>query len=157
MRRGRSQNGFTMMELVIALVIGLVVVLAIGSLVLQNQRSWAWNKDKTVLQQNVTECLEWMARSTRAARSLEVVSDQKFKTYDENGTLVHTYQRANVAAKYKIREDDHDLVDRVCTRFQVSPDNDTTSITIEIELRDEAGNLVAGSTRAAARNRSYEF
>jgi hypothetical protein len=142
-----------MVELMIALILGLVVVLAIGSLVLQNQRSWRWNKDKTVLQQNVTESLEWMARQVRAARSVQVVSSEEFRTYDENDALVHRYEWTGD----RLQQDGSDLVDRKCTDFQVFPDEDTTSVTIVLELEDDAFNLVGGSTRAAIRNQTYEF
>ena len=48
------------------------------------------------------------------------------------------------------------MVGRVCTGFAVTQE-DTTSVSIQIELRDNAGNLVAGNTRAAVRNMTYEF
>ena len=66
-----DRRGYTLIELMIAVVLGLVVVLALGRLILTNQRSWEQGRDKTVLQQNVTESLEWMARSIRAAHTLK--------------------------------------------------------------------------------------
>jgi Tfp pilus assembly protein PilV len=151
-------SGFTTIELLIASVIALVVVIAMGYLILQNQRSWEWGRDKTVLQQNTTEALEWMARSVRAARVLNVVSDSKFMTYNEDLVLVHTYEVVEVDGDNWLQEDGNDLVDRVCTNFEVIPDDDTTSVTLVLELKDEAGNLVAATTRAATRNlEEYTF
>ena len=128
-----------------------------GSLILQNQRSWQWGRDKTVLQQNTTEALEWMARSVRASRRLAVVSDTKFRTYNENGVLVHSYERTLVAGEGRLQEDAMDLVDRRCTQFQVTTDEDTTSVTLVLELEDDAGNRVAVMTRATVRNLDYQF
>jgi hypothetical protein len=48
-------------------------------------------------------------------------------------------------------------VARPCVAFVVSPDRDSTSVTLEVELEDGAGNRVRAMTRAAARNRIYEF
>jgi Tfp pilus assembly protein PilV len=156
--RLRSKSrGFTTIELLIASIVALVVVFAMGNLILQNQRSWEWGRDKTVLQQNTTEALERMARSVRAARKLAVVSDTKFSTYDENGVLVHSYERVLVGGEGRLQEDAADLVDRQCTQFQVTTDEDTTSVNLVLELEDEAGNRVAASTRATVRNLTYEF
>jgi len=152
-----SCRGFTTIELVVAGAIAMVVVLAMGYLILQNQRSWKWGRDKAVLQQNTTEALEWMARSVRGARTLAVVSDTRFLTYDENGSVVHTFDRVLVGGEGRLRQDAVDLVETRCTQFQVTPDDDTTSVTLLLELEDDAGNRVAAKTRATLRNRIYEF
>ena len=145
------------MELMVAMIIALVVVMAMGSIIVQNIKSWQQGRDKAVLQQNVTEGLEWMARSVRAARTLVVISATEFETYDETGALVHTYERVNAGGSFRLREDGTDLVERECTQFSVTPDSDTTSVTLVLELEDDAGNLVAARTRAAVRNQSFEF
>ncbi len=152
-----SNRGYTLVELSLALFLGLLVVLALGRLILQNQRSWEWGRDKAVLQQNTTEALEWMARSVRAARSLAVVDTSEFRTYDEIGALVHTYRRHITGGVPRLQEDGSDLVDRVCTRFRVDTHADTTSLSIILELQDDAGDRVAARTRATVRNKSFEF
>lgn len=149
----RSSKGVTIVEFLIAIFVALIVVLAMGRIITTNIRSWNQGRDKAVLQQNVTEALEWMARSIRGARTVEVASSTEFSTYDENGTLVHTYMLSGD----RLHEDGSDLVDRKCTRFNVIPDADTTSLVLEMELEDEAGMLVAARTRAAVRNRTFEF
>jgi Tfp pilus assembly protein PilW len=73
--RGRGGSaGYTLIELAVGGFLALFVVLALGHVILQNQRSWEWGRDKAVLQQNATEGIEWMARAVRAARRLEVIS-----------------------------------------------------------------------------------
>jgi len=156
-RQRRAESGFTLIELTIALVLGLVVVMALGQLIIANQRSFEWGRDKVVLQQNSTEALEWMARSVRAATSLAVVDSTQLSTYDDAGTLLHTYALVNVGGVNRLHQDGADLVDRRVTRFLVIPDADTTSVSITLELEARAGSRVQAFTRVMLRNRSFEF
>jgi hypothetical protein len=145
-----------MVEMMVALFLALLVVMALGSLIVMNQRSWAWGQDKAMLQANVTESLEWMARSIRAARNLTLASPQEFSTYDETGTLAHTYRRDTIGGVPRLLQDGNDLVDRRCTSFTVSANADTTSLTLVLQLEDNAGSVVEGMTRATMRNINYE-
>lgn len=158
-RRGaRSRDGFGLTEMVIAMVLGLFVVLALGHIVLVNKDAWGWTQDKAVLQQNVTETLEWMARSVRAARRVEMASSTEFRTFDETGALVHSYQLVETTGGgHRLQEDGRDLSDRLCTQFVCTPGPDTTSLILELELEDKAEDRVAGMTRATMRNRNFLF
>jgi hypothetical protein len=151
MRTGRQEKGYTLIEFLIGVFLALIVVLALGRIVLTNQRSWEWGRDKVTLQANTTEALDWMSRSVRAARRLEITSATQFKTYDETGALVHTYQLSSG----KLQQDGADLVARPCTAFTVA--GDTTSVTMTLELQDKSGNKVRATTRASVRNRFFEF
>lgn len=150
-------KGATMVELLLAVFLALIVVLALGKIVTMNQRAWEWGRQKAMLQQNVTEALEWMARSVRGARSLDVISPSELRTYDETGTMTHAFRRQLVNGSYRLQQDGADLVDRPCVAFVVSPDSDSTSVIMELELQDGAGNRVRAMTRATLRNRFYEF
>ncbi|MBU1699089.1 MAG: hypothetical protein KJ970_17120 [Candidatus Eisenbacteria bacterium] len=156
MRRRGGNAGYTAIEMLIASFLGLIIVFALGRLILTNQRSWEWGRDKAVLQQNSTEALEWMARSIRAAGSLSTSSATSFSTHDSSGVLIHTYQLTG-GGDPRIQEDGVNLVDRRCTQFNVVPDSDTTSLSLTLELEDNAGNLVLEMTRARLRNRIFEF
>jgi prepilin-type N-terminal cleavage/methylation domain-containing protein len=155
-RRG-TDRGYTMIELIIASVIALIVVLAMGKLILVNQSSWEGGRDKAVLQANVTESLEWMARSIRAARTAQVVDVDEFRTYDESGNLAHTYRLVVAGGGNRLQEDGQDLINRNCTQFVVAANADTTSLTLTLELEDKAGDRVAGMSRTTLRNRTLEF
>ena len=156
-RGPRRERGVALVEFVIAGFIGLLVLLALGRIVLMNTRAWGWGRDKAELQANATEALEWMARSVREARRVVVVSATQFRTYDSQGSLVHTYARETSGGEPRLREDNRDLCTRKCTQFTVTPDNDTTSVTLQFELEDHSGDRVAVLTRAARRNIVYEF
>jgi len=151
------ERGFTTMEFLIAGFLAFIVVLALGRVILVNQQSWERGRDKTELQQNATEVLEWMARSVRAARTLNVVSSSEFRTYDETGALVHTYRRVAVSGVNRLQQDGTDLVDRLCTQFVVVPNADTTTVRLTLELEDNSGNRVGAETRASIRNQAFEF
>jgi hypothetical protein len=153
----RRVRGVALVEFVIAGFIGLMVVLALGRIVLMNARAWGWGRDKAELQANATEALEGMARSVREARRVVVDSPTQFRTYDSLGNLVHTYSRQTSNGELRLRVDGRDLSARKCTQFSVTPDNDTTSITLQFELADRSGDKVAVLTRAARRNIVYEF
>jgi type II secretory pathway pseudopilin PulG len=151
----RTGRGFTLVELTIGLFLGLLIIIMLGRIILTSQRTWGWGRDKVTLQQNVTEAVEGMARSVRAARTLVVVGDDEFQTYDEDSVLVHTYLLDG--ASERLLQDGVPLVDRKCTVFRCTPDDDTTSIGLEVELEDDSSNRVAAQTRAAIRNRSLQY
>ncbi len=154
---GHDARGGTLMEMCVGMFLALLVVLAAGNIILTNARAWEWGRDKMVLQQNATEALEWMARAVRAADSLAVISASEVRTYDAGGALLHTYAQVIEGSEGRLHQDGSDLVDRVCSQFVVTPGADTTSVTLLVELADNAGDHVAAQTRAALRGRSFVF
>ena len=57
----------------------------------------------------------------------------------------------------RLQHNSLDMVDRTCTAFIVTTDDDTTSVTIQMELADDADSRVAVMSRTAVRNQSFEF
>jgi hypothetical protein len=156
--RGRARNGgFTILELVLATFLAFIVVLAMGRIILTNQRAWEWGRDKTVLQDNVTEVLECMARSVRGADSVAVVTPNEFHTFDEHHAPGHSYRWATVSGVGTLQEDGIRLVDRRCNVFTVTSDHDGTGLTMVVELQDRSGNTIRSSTRAVVRNRTFTY
>jgi hypothetical protein len=157
MRRRRRSAGYTIVEMMLGVFISLIVVYALGKIITQSQKSWSWGQDKTRLQQNTTETLEWMARSVRAARSLKIISNTEFSTRDTTGTVVHNYKWM-APGDSSLRQDGVVMVDRICRQFRVKWNADTTSVTLKLRLVDtKKYNQVADSTRATVRNRIFEF
>lgn len=154
----RRPAGFTMIELMIALAIAFIVVLAIGKLMVVNQTSFGQGRDKAVLQQNATEVLDRIARSVRGARTLDLVGPDEFRTYDAAGSLAHTYRRIQEGDLPGIlQQDGQPLTSQECAVFACSMNNDETTLTVDLELRDAVGNSVARTTRITVRNRTLEF
>ncbi len=152
-----GRGGFALLELMIALVLGLVVVLAMGRIILVNQSSWNMGRDKAVLQQNVSESMEWMLRSIREAGSIDLVSNQEFRTYDRQANLLHVYRLDTGAAPPMLLRDGTALIDRRCTQFNVAANSDTTCLTIDLEFADATDTRVAASVRGTLRNATLEF
>lgn len=153
----RSREGATMVEFMIATVIALILVLVLGWLLMSSQRTWESGRDKSELQANTTEALEWMARSIRESRRLTLVNSNEFWTHDETGGLAHTYRLDNTGVEPRLQQDGQDLATRHCTQFTVTADDDTTSLTLVLELEDSDGDRVLGMTRVALRNRTLIF
>jgi len=155
----RGRRGFTLLELMIAGFLGLLVVLALGRIILASQRSWEWGRDKVALQANTTEALEAIARSVRAARTLEFDGADPdhciLRTYDELGLLVHTYTRIGNGATARLQEDGSDYSTRECVHFLVIPNRDTSSVHLNVSLRNMDGFEVAAETDGAVRNIHY--
>lgn len=153
----RGRSGYTIIELVVALGISLIVVLALGRIMLVNQASFRQGRDKVLLQQNASEALERMAHSIRSARDLQVVSATEFRTYDAAGALAHTYKRLSTAAGQRLQEDGRDLSSQACAAFSCTANADTTSLTLSLQFQNEDGEQVARQTRVTLRNRTIAF
>ncbi len=157
LRKKKNQFGFTILELMVASMISLIVVIGLGQLILTSQKAWGWGADKVELQRNVAESIEWMARSIRSASSLVVAGSEDFTTYDADGNLLHRYNLGLSGGEKRLLEDNSDLVEQQCMDFVVATNADTTSLTLTLELQDDAGNRVAAMTTATLRNRTLEF
>ena len=121
----------------------IVVVLALGALIQANRASFAWGQDKASLQQNVSEALDWMTRSIRAARTLQVNGTEEFRTFDEAGNLEHVYERATDSGVPRLLVDGSPLIQRRCHSFLVTANSDTTSVTLKVVFESDAGDFVA--------------
>ncbi len=152
----KRQRGYTLIEFTVASMLAILVTLALGRLILANQRSWEWGRDKIVLQQNASLTMERMSSHIRGARSIAVVDSTEFRLYDAGGGLTDIYRRVATDGG-RLQHNSLDMVDRRCTAFIVTTDNDTTSVTIQMELADNADSRVAVMSRTAVRNQSFEF
>ncbi|HPF71537.1 MAG TPA: prepilin-type N-terminal cleavage/methylation domain-containing protein [Candidatus Krumholzibacteria bacterium] len=156
--RRPARGGFTIVEMVIALMIALIVVLAMGRLLVVNQNAWNDGRDKAQLQQNLSEVLDRMVRSVRGARTVAVVDAGEFRTYDAAGGLVHTYALVRVGdLPGVLQEDGVALTTRRCAAFTCAANGDNTSLTLAVTLLDDADNEVSRTTRVTIRNRTIEF
>ncbi|MFB3909582.1 MAG: PilW family protein [Candidatus Eisenbacteria bacterium] len=161
MRVARGARGYTILELMLACFLALIVVLALGAIILQSQRSWRWTRDKTMLQANTTEAVEWVERRVRGAWGITMLAGSppynSFEVYDQHKTVKYKFDVAQVNGSPRLRENLKTLVDRRCNRFLVTPNADRTSVRIELELEDNSGNRVAAVTQCAVRNRHFIF
>lgn len=154
--RKSGSAGYTLLELMVASFLSLFVLLALGKLILVNQQSWEWGRDKSVLQQNASLTLERVSARVRAARTIAVVDSTEFRCYDATGSLTDVFRRV-VNSGGRLQHNGLAMVDRECPAFVVTTDDDTTSVTVQLVLADNSGERVTALTRAAIRNQSFEF
>ena len=156
-RRDKSaQRGYTLLELMVAGMLSMFVLLALGKLILVNQQSWEWGRDKSVLQQNASLTLERISSRVRGARTIAVTDSTEFRCYDASGSLTDVFRRV-INSGGRLQHNGLDMVDRTCKAFIVTTDNDTTSVTIQLEIEDNSSERITAMTRAAIRNQSFVF
>jgi type IV pilus assembly protein PilW len=73
--RRRRQRGVTLIELMIALVLGLVLTAAIMQVFLRNRSTYAFNDGLSLIQENARFALEHVSNSTRMAGSIGCLSN----------------------------------------------------------------------------------
>lgn len=156
-RRRPGRSGFTLIEMVVALFVSLIVVAALGKIMLVNSRSWKLGNDKVYLQQNVSEAVSRMAHSIRSSRRLRLISATEFRTYDETGTLTHTYRKYATASGQRLQEDGRNMTPWACNAFSCTANADTTSLTLAVTLQNTDGETVARRSRITLRNRTMSF
>jgi prepilin-type N-terminal cleavage/methylation domain-containing protein len=154
MKKSRGNSGFTLVELMVGILISFIVVLGFGNLILANQKAMAWSTSKATLQQDFTQTMEWMSRSLRQAFSVKVINAEEFQTYDGTGSLTHTYWRSSSGDLSYLMKDDSRLSQWNCSQFGIICNADTTSLTLNLELTDNAGNSVTAMTRTTLRNQA---
>lgn len=152
-----SRQGYTLVELTLALFIAFIVVLGIGRMMVLNQEMWQTGARKARLQQDVSQVLERLGSSIRNAHSLETSRSDEFLTRKADGSLLHRYDLDHSAKGKRLQEDGKDLSEADCLSFECTPNADKTYLVLSLELEDQAGNRVSGKTRVAIRNTTLAF
>jgi prepilin-type N-terminal cleavage/methylation domain-containing protein len=152
-----SRQGFTLIELVVAMAIAFVVVLAVGKMMVANQKLWRTAAEKALLQQNVTEVLDHVAGSVRRASSLEIVSTEEFQTWEEGRAVGHTFVLSRENSGNLLRKDGELMTSWNCVRFECLANGDQSTLELTLELEDSSGNRVSGMTRVTLRNTTLAF
>lgn len=153
----RAQRGITLIELMVALTASAIVLLALGNVVLVNQKAVGWSQDRAELQGHTTVVMSRIARSVRGANQVVVSNANTFRLYDLNGTLTHTYALVSAADGPRLQLNGADMADQNCTRFTVTPNADTTSVTLDLELTSTDGVTLGELSTVSIRNRTLEF
>jgi len=83
----KGQKGFTLIELIIAVIMAVILLLAAGTVLFIAQVSWNSAWQKTNLQRDSSYAMLKMSRSIKSASSAIVDNDGKaIKIYGESGT-----------------------------------------------------------------------
>ncbi len=155
-RRRGGAAGFTLVELMVALTASLIVTFALARLVMSNQAAWQDGRDRAVLQQNLSEALEWLGRDIRGAARVQLQGPAAFQLLDRNGQVAHSYALSTSGGDTFLVRDGRPVVARDCPVFSVQANADTTVLTLTVGLRGRSGKRTTAVTAVAVRGRHLE-
>lgn len=139
----RRQAGLTMIELLVALSLVIVVVLAAGFVYMTNQRSFRQGREKLLVQQNLSWCVEEVSRDLRRAWRVDHVDAQKIVLYDVDGLAFATWELGSEGGQGRLLRNGTAQAPEQCTRLVFSVETpDTSAIGIDLELADASDNRV---------------
>jgi prepilin-type N-terminal cleavage/methylation domain-containing protein len=147
------RGGFTFVELVIAVFLGGIVMMAGGVIYLVNSRSFREGREKAILQQNAAWCLEAIARDARGAARATFPSGSRIVLYDEDGVKIAEWRREVLGDQARLKREAQYMAPQTCSALTFAPGNaDTSTVTITLEMEDAAQNRVQLSSQVALRN-----
>lgn len=152
-RNGRHPAGLTFVEFIVAAFLASVVVAAAGLIYLTNQRSFRQGREKLLVQQNVSYCVEQMTRDIHEAWRADHVNDNKIVLYDVGGLVKSTWELGTVNGENRVFRNGIAVAPETCTDLEftvLAPDTSVLGMTLELE--DASLNRVKVESRAELRN-----
>ncbi len=149
-----DRRGLTVIEMLVASMLGIILIMALGQLILTNERTWSASRNKVELQQELNRALDRMSRAVREAHSIAVVDDDHFQTLDRDGVVRYEYQLDHDG---QLWENETALTECTCLQFQVSANGDQTGLDLRVRFGDDTGNGAEAQTWVTVRNRALSF
>ncbi|MBC8423605.1 prepilin-type N-terminal cleavage/methylation domain-containing protein [bacterium] len=153
----RRQSGISLIELMVAIMASGIVLFALGNIVVVNQQAMKRSQERVALQSHATVVMSRMARAVRGANRIEVTGANTFRLRDLNGALTSTFQLTGTADGPRLQMDGVDMAEIDCTRFAVTTNVDTTSVTLDLELTTTDGVILGELNTVSIRNRTLEY
>jgi len=151
------QRGITLIELMVAIMASGIVLFALSNVIIVNQRALQRSRERVSVQSYTMVLMSRMARAVRDANRLEVTGANAFRVRDLNGALTATFQLTGTAAGPRLQMDGVDMAEVDCTRFAVTTNADTTSVTLDLELTTDDGVAISELNTVSLRNRTSEY
>jgi hypothetical protein len=128
-------------------------------ILLANETAWDASRGKIGIQQETHRCLEEICRDVRAARWIgyDGGKPDELSLFDQEGVRFRRYRLETQDGVDRLFQDDLPLAEAECTRLDFRINADTTTVTIQLELMDEAENRVLYESKATLRNRQFEM
>ncbi len=134
----KSQKGFTLIELMVAIMVSAVVVLAAGIVIVIGQTSWNQIWKKVNLQRDASYAMLIMTRSIQAAKSAEKSSDGRVlyipKQSDPNITFSYVADTNNLQCQ--IGGQTQTIINGEVTNLQFNVVGNNT-VTIDLSLKED--------------------
>ncbi len=153
----RRQLGITMMELMVALLASAIVIIALGKVVIVNQQATTRSRDRAEMQGHTTVVMSRISRAVRGANRIERTGPNAFRLYDLTGGVTHTYRLVNGSDGPRLQQNSTDMADLDCTRFDVTINADTTSVTVDLEFSSADSVKYSELNTVSIRNRTLEY
>ncbi len=153
----RRERGVTLIELMVAIMASGIVLFALGNIVIVNQKAMARSQTRASLQQHTTVVTATMARAIRGANRIEITGANGFRLRDLSGSVTYTYQLQSGNDGPRLQQNGVDMAELDCTRFGITANEDTTSVTVDLELTSSEGVKLSELNTVSIRNRTLEF
>ena len=153
----RRERGVTLIELMVAIMASGIVLFALGNIIIVNQKTMKRSQDRASLQQHTTVIMSQMARAIRGSNRIEVTGANEFRLRDLNGALTSTFQLVTDTGGPRLQMDGTNMADLDCTRFTVTANSDTTSVTLDLELTTTDSVTLNELNTVSLRNRTLEY
>jgi len=153
----RRERGVTLIELMVAIMASGIVMFALGNIVIVNQKAMKRSQDRASQQQHTTVVMSQMARAIRGANRIEVTGASAFRLRDLNGALTSTFQMVTGLGGPRLQMDGTDMSELNCTRFTVTTNIDTTSVTLDLEFTTAENVVLNELNTVSIRNRTLEY
>lgn len=138
--RAKKQSGFSLIEVVIAMGISSVVLLAVGLVLAASQTRWNNTWGKVNLQQDGSYIMQSVTQSLKEATSAVVENNgKKITIYDTNGNWVrYIFKRNNKQLKYKIQgQSNKTLIDGYVEDLRFNVEDNKVEIELTLEKDDQ--------------------
>jgi Tfp pilus assembly protein PilX len=145
-----------MVEMLMALVLVAFVALTAMFVYTVNERAFRAGRDKLMLQQNASWCLENLNRDIRGAWRVDLVGGDRLVLYDVSGSITTTWEAGTVDGVVRLKRNSLAMAPEECTVLLFDANADTSAVGVELEFMDEAENRVRLAGRAALRNFEVE-
>jgi type II secretory pathway pseudopilin PulG len=157
MKMKNNQAGYSLIEIMVAVAISFMVVMALGRVITMNTQAWIYNQESSHVQRNASQALDWMSRDIRQARTLEMISATEFRTLGASGAVEHVYRLDTSGSVDRVKRDGDDMFPEACTQFLVTANPDTSGVTVTLTLLNAGGTSVTAMSQAVVRNTTRWF
>ena len=142
--RAKKQNGFALIEVVIAMGISLIVLLAVGAVLASSHTRWNDTWGKVNLQQDASYVMHELSKTIKDAASATVENNgKKIQIYDTDGNWVKYIFKSNIdTLKYRIQgQSIQTLIDGYVEDLRFSVDDNKVGIDLTLKIDDEEVHL----------------
>jgi Tfp pilus assembly protein PilW len=142
--RAKKQDGFVLIEVVIAMGISLFVLLAVGGVLAASHTRWNNTWGKVNLQQDGSYVMHELSKTIKEAASATVENNgKKIQIYDTDGSWVkYIFNRSNKQLRYRIQgRSIQILVDGTVEDLRFNVEDNKVEIDLTMKIDDQEVHL----------------